>query len=109
MMVLLSATLLFSQSNLLFGQAQKQGKTFVKICQDAQIDSKSISQVMNAEDAATCASNCMENVACNSFSYNSANAGQCIHYSENLEAVRIVFAQNWVVFAIKSKTINYCF
>ena len=83
--------------------AHQQEKTFVKVCEGAQVDLIPIREVKYIEDASICAMICTASDACFIFSYNSAIGGQCNLYDKVLEAITIVFLDYWIIFAIKSK------
>ncbi len=84
----------------------QQVKTFVKVHEGARINSTPFSQVQNVEDADDCALACIENSACNSFTYTSANEGVCNLHNEDLDHLKIESADNSAVFTIKRKTMN---
>ena len=103
-MAMVCVALFFLQWNIPIYLAQQQVKTFFMVCEDASIDSTPFVELHNVEDASTCALSCVENDACNSFSYTFEMSGLCNFYRENLEEMKFVFSKNWAVFLIKSKT-----
>ncbi len=84
--------------------ALPQNKKFMKVRDNARIQSTSISKFKGYEHTTICALVCFKNSKCSAFVYKFAKMEQCELFQENLEEMKIVAAENWTIFAVKSET-----